>query len=136
MIENIETLVIQNKDLNSIMEEFNANKPYEACGVLTGTILGNTATVERAISITNVRRTHSSFELDPQQLYNAWSDADKNGKDIVGIYHTHPSFLAIPSSWDRETMKNNNSVWLIAGTDGTKAYILDGDIKPVRLEII
>jgi [CysO sulfur-carrier protein]-S-L-cysteine hydrolase len=136
MIKNIETITIPSKEFGSILSEFDANKPYEACGILTGIICEKVATVEKAISITNVKRTRSSFELDPQQLYNAWNNADKNGRDVIGIYHTHPSFLAIPSSWDRETMKNNNSVWLIVGIDGVKAYILDGDTRQVKLEII
>ena len=136
MIKNIEILIIQVKDIDLIMEDFEANKPYEACGVLIGTICDNIANVEKAVSITNVRRTYSSFELDPQQLYNAWNNADKSGKDVVGVYHTHPSFLATPSSWDRETMKDNPSVWLIAGTDGIKAYVWDGDIRCIKLEMI
>ena len=134
-IRSIDELIISNKEVDSICTEFEINKPYEACGILIGMINGNTINVEKALPIKNIRRTRVSFELDPQQLYNAWNDAEKNGKDIVGIYHTHPNNSAIPSLWDRETMTITFAVWLIAGIDGMMAYIWDEGIKTVKLMI-
>lgn len=134
-MKKINKLRISHKELDLIHTEFEINKPYESCGVLIGTTHGNIANVEKVIPITNIRRTRVSFELDPIQFYNAWRDAENNGRDIVGIYHTHPNYPAVPSLWDRETMENDSSVWLIAGIDGTMAYILDDNIRSVRLEI-
>ncbi len=116
-----------------IQEELEANKPYEACGVLIGIINDSTAHVEKALPVTNVRRTRTSFELDPKEHYDAWNDAEKKGKEIIGIYHTHPVSSAVPSLWDRETMENVTSVWLIAGADGMRAYIWDNGIKAIKI---
>ncbi|MDD5614845.1 MAG: M67 family metallopeptidase [Candidatus Methanoperedens sp.] len=129
----IDEIKIFNRDLNTIRSELEANKPYEACGVLIGTLDGSTAIVEKALPITNSKRTRRSFELDPKEHYDAWNEAEKNGKDIVGVYHTHPMSSAIPSQWDRETMQNYASVWLIAGADGMQAYVWDNGLKPVKL---
>ncbi len=129
----IEEIKIFNRDLNTIRSELEANKPYEACGVLIGTRDGSIAIVEKALPITNSKRTRRSFELDPKEHYDAWNEAEKNGKDIVGVYHTHPVSSAIPSLWDRETMQNYASVWLIAGADGMQAYVWDNGLKPVKL---
>ncbi len=129
----IKELKISSRDLALIQAELEASKPYEACGVLIGTMDGSTALVEKALPVTNIKRTRRSFELDPEQLYKAWDDADKNGKEIVGVYHTHPVSSCVPSLWDRETMENTPSVWLIAGADGMRAYIWDGGIKPVKI---
>ncbi len=129
----IKEVRISRHNLALIQAELEANKPYEACGVLIGTVDGSTAFVEKALPVTNVKRTRRSFELDPVQLYKAWDDADKNGKEIVGVYHTHPVSSPVPSLWDRETMENAPSVWLIAGADGMRAYIWDGGIKPVKI---
>lgn len=129
----IEEIKIFNRDLNTIRSELEANKPYEACGVLIGTLDGSTAIVEKALPITNSKRTRRSFELDPKEHYDAWNEAENNGKDIVGVYHTHPVSSAIPSRWDRETMQNYASVWLIAGADGMQAYVWDNGLKPVKL---
>lgn len=131
----IEELSILQKDLNLIQSELEINKPYEACGVIIGITSDITVDVKRVIPVTNVRRTTVSFELDPKEFYNAWNNADKSGNEIVGIYHTHPSSYATPSSWDRETMRNVPSVWLIAGVNGILGYIYDETIKNVRISV-
>ncbi len=110
-----------------------ANKPYEACGVLIGTINSSTALVEKALPVTNAKRTRRSFELDPKEHYKAWNEAEKNGKEIVGVYHTHPVSSAVPSLWDRETMENTPSVWLIAGADGMRAYVWENGVRAVKI---
>ncbi len=129
----ITELKIPQKDLNLIQSELESSKPYEACGVLVGTISGSTALVERAMPITNVKRTRTSFELDPKEHYDVWNDAEKNGKEIVGVYHTHPVSSAVPSLWDKETMQNVPGVWLIAGADGVRAYAWEEGVKPVKI---
>lgn len=129
----IPELKISRCDMELIQKELESNKPYEACGVLVGTINGSTALVEKALPVTNVKRTMTSFELDPKQFYEVWNEAEKNGKDIVGVYHTHPVSSAVPSLWDRETMEDVASVWLIAGTDGMKAYIWENGVKAVKI---
>ncbi|MBE0522475.1 MAG: M67 family metallopeptidase [Candidatus Methanoperedenaceae archaeon] len=120
-------------DFDLIQGELEANSPYEACGVLVGTINGDTAVVEKAIPITNSNRTARSFELEPGEFYNAWNNAGKSGKEIVGVYHTHPRSSAVPSLWDRETMQNDPGVWLIAGSDGVKAYVWDDGVRAVKI---
>ena len=129
----IEEIKILNKDVTAIQTELEANKPYEACGVLIGTMDGNTALVEKALPVTSSKRTMRSFELDPKEHYEAWNEAEKNGKEIVGVYHTHPLSSANPSPWDMETMQSDASVWLIAGADEIRAYVWNNGIKPVKL---
>ena len=116
----ITELKILRRDVELIQSELEANSPYEACGVLIGTISGSAALVEKALPITNAKRTRRSFELDPKEHYDAWNEALKSGKEIVGVYHTHPVSTAYPSLWDRETMENDTSVWLITGDDGMR----------------
>jgi len=129
----INELKIPVTELDLIQAELEENKPYEACGVLIGTIDGMTAHVEKSRPIRNVKRTDRSFELDPKEHYNAWNEAEKNGKEIVGVYHTHPGSSAVPSLWDRETMQKDTSVWLIAGADGMRAYVWENGLKTVKV---
>ncbi len=129
----IEALKISRRDIDLIQVELENNKPYEACGVLIGSMEESTALVEKALPITNSKRTRRSFELEPKGHYDAWNEAEKNGKEIIGIYHTHPVSSAVPSLWDRETMQNDPSVWLIAGADGMRAYVWDNGLKAVEL---
>jgi proteasome lid subunit RPN8/RPN11 len=129
----ITELKISRRDMELIQAELEANRPYEACGVLVGTINGSMAQVEKALPIANAKRTRTSFELNPKEFYKAWNEAEKNGKEIVGVYHTHPVSSAVPSLWDRETMQNDTSVWLIAGADGKRAYVWENGIKSVKI---
>jgi proteasome lid subunit RPN8/RPN11 len=126
-------LRIPHTEVDLIQAELEANKPYEACGLMIGTINDFIASVEKTLPITNVKRTNRSFELDPQQFYNAWNETEKNGKEIVGVYHTHPVSRAIPSPWDMETMENAPLLWLIAGADGIRAYVWEDGIKTVEV---
>jgi proteasome lid subunit RPN8/RPN11 len=131
----IKELTILQQDLDFIQIQLETNKPYEACGVMIGTTSDTMVDVKRVIPITNVRRTEVSFELDPQQFYDSWNDADKNGNEIVGVYHSHPFSSGTPSSWDISTMKNFPSVWLIAGVNGICGYVYDSGIENVKILI-
>ncbi len=128
----INELKISYRNIEYIQSELETNRPYEACGILIGTVDIDVANVERVQPMTNIRRSKISFEIDPMELYNVWNTSEKEGKDIVGIYHTHPFSSAIPSMWDRETMEHNSLVWLIAGIDGIKSYIWNNGIKSVK----
>lgn len=129
----IKELTISQEDMNIIRSELEVNRPYEACGVMTGDVENNTIIVKKVIPITNIRRTTASFELDPQEFYDAWNSADKSGNEIVGVYHSHPFSFGTPSSWDIDTMKNVSLVWIIAGTNGIFGYIYDDGIKNVNI---
>lgn len=124
---------ISRRDLYLIKEELEFYKPYEACGVLIGSLVNERAEVEKVTPIKNVKLTTTSFELDPVQFYETWNSAQKNDKEIVGVYHTHPSYSAVPSLWDRETMENTNLLCLIAGAYGIRAYIWSNGIKILRI---
>lgn len=129
----ISELKISRRDIELIQTELEVNKPYEACGVLIGIINGSSALVEKALPVINSKRTRRSFELDPKEHYKAWNEAEKSGKEIVGVYHTHPVSSPVPSLWDRETMENAPSVWLIVGADGMRAYVWDDGVKAVKI---
>ena len=134
---SVNSIHILDKDLSMIRHELEANSPYEACGVLVGLVDANdenTVLVMRAIPIKNSNRTERSFELDPAGLYKAWTDAEDEGLDIVGIYHTHPLSPARPSAWDMEYMQQEQNIWVIAGADGIFAYRwVDDGVQAVKI---
>ena len=125
---------ISKNDITLIFDELESNRPFEACGVLVGSQEEGTITVKQAVPVKNSNRTECSFELDPTEFFNAWNGAEKEGLDIVGVYHTHPSSPAKPSAWDKDTMQNTSDIWVIAGIDGIFAYrIVDGMIETVEM---
>lgn len=116
-----------------IKTECKKHSPNEACGVLVGKNEPGRIFVEKVVPIKNSRPSEKSFELDPQEHYKAWNLADEEGLDIVGVYHTHPHSRARPSTWDKETMENDRSLWIIAGIDGIKGFEWDMGVKQVEI---
>jgi proteasome lid subunit RPN8/RPN11 len=81
-----------------------ASFPKEACGVLLGTIEDKTIQVEAFVSIDNrAKQPNQRFEFDPKQWIEVFFQAQKNRLNIVGLLHSHPIQLAIPSLFDLNT---------------------------------
>jgi proteasome lid subunit RPN8/RPN11 len=73
--------------------------PNEVCGVLIGKN-GKITDYKRCRNL-NEDRKRDRYELDPASFYEADDWARKNGREIVGIYHSHPDHPSIPSEFDR-----------------------------------
>jgi len=89
----------------------------EACGLLIGSIddFGNWH-VEETHPLRNIFDSPTYFEFSPEDLLAA----DLAYPDrIIGVYHSHPTGLAVASHTDRQNMKRVNVeeyipwVWLI-----------------------
>ena len=76
--------------------------PREACGLLAGRREGCTTIVERVYRARNLSpgRQPDRFELDPGALVRAEDDARACGREVVGIWHSHPDRPAEPSERD------------------------------------
>lgn len=124
-------------DIQLIQDELLKHSPDEACGALIGYLAAGKIKVKKVMPVKNSRPSDRSFELDATEHYKAWDLAEKEGMDIVGIYHTHPHSRAAPSLWDKKTMEIYPTLWIIAGTDGIKGYDWDEDTTQVKIvEII
>jgi proteasome lid subunit RPN8/RPN11 len=114
-------------------DELTIHAPNEACGVLIGMKEQSSIIVEIVLPIKNSRPSDRSFELDSKEHYEAWNRADEEGMEIVGVYHTHPHSKASPSAWDRQSMENYQTLWVIIGVDGINGFEWDGCVKPVEV---
>lgn len=89
----------------------------EACGLLLGNIdEEENWHIEHAYPLRNIFDSPVYFEFAPEDMLAV--EMDHPG-EIVGVYHSHPTGLAIASSTDRQNMKRVNAeheipwVWLI-----------------------
>lgn len=89
----------------------------EACGVLLGTIdEQENWHVERVIPLRNIFDSPVYFEFAPEDLLAVDLDYPEQ---IIGVYHSHPTGLAVASSTDRKNMRRVNRdqqipwIWLI-----------------------
>ena len=99
--------------------------PKESCALLAGNMSENKTHVIDLILMKNSEISTTSFSMDPQELINAYKNAQKLSMEIVGIFHSHPGGVQ-PSSTDRKFMELNPVIWLIYSTNLNKykAYIL------------
>ncbi|MCL7414572.1 MAG: M67 family metallopeptidase [ANME-2 cluster archaeon] len=116
-----------------IRDELTLHAPNEACGVFIGRHQRDSIIVDIVVPIKNSIPSDRSFELDPKEHYEAWNRADEERLDIVGVYHTHPHSKASPSAWDEQSMKNYQTLWVIAGIDGVRGYEWDGCVKQIEI---
>ncbi len=95
---------------------------YERCGLLFGELCGNEIYITEIVEIENARKSPSEFELDPVQTLKAFERAERDGMEVVGVWHTHPLWIPFPSLKDREGMRVYPGVWIIVSESGIKAY--------------
>ena len=69
--------------------------PAEACGLL----LGNAQGLRRA-SLARNRAEGRRFDLHPQDLLDALHEAEAEGWQVLGSWHSHPDAPAVPSQAD------------------------------------
>lgn len=80
-------LYLTEGQLAAIMRHVNTHVPLEACGLLGGL----KGVVHRVYQIPNIAmRPEISFRMEPSTQVQAMIEIDKQGMELVGIYHSHP----------------------------------------------
>ena len=113
-----------------------ASLPNEACGLLAGDETG----FRRLYCIPNVDASPVSYTIEPSGHFNALRDAEQNGWELVGAFHSHVNAPPYPSPTDVAGAAEPDWVWLVAGpvsgSPEIRAFrILDGEITEEDLEI-
>ena len=76
--------------------------PHEICGIMIGLAGDRTVTeVKRARNII-VDRARDRYEIDPRDQIRIQREADDQGMEIIGYYHSHPDHPAQASRFDTE----------------------------------
>lgn len=72
--------------------------PEEACGLLAGDPRDEAVT--RWYPAANAARSARVYTLDPRDYLRADRDAEANGLEIIGVFHSHTHTDAYPSPTD------------------------------------
>jgi len=93
--------------------------PNEACGLLIGL---RTEAGWRVIDVVDAPNMTSKdptrfFEIDPKALFEAYrgARAAKDGREVIGFFHSHPTSRAVPSESDQMQAHEAGKVWIILG---------------------
>jgi len=86
-----------------------ATYPNECCGVMLGSIDGDSKSVTIATPLENVSAGSQTarYQLRPEDLLHADREARRLKLDLIGIYHSHPDCDAYFS----ETDLKNSCPW-------------------------
>ena len=110
--------------------------PNECCGMV-GHADGEAREVRR---VANRAASPLRFEMDPQEMYEAYSALEEAGLDVA-MYHSHTRSAPAPSQTDVNFSKLwPGMLWLIVGVAGEEAevrgwWIEDGQPREAELEL-
>ena len=131
-------LYLQRRHVELLKQETKKVHPVEACAILFGKLSQNKAFVEKVEVTQNRLRSTTLFEIDPAKVAVAITEAEIEGLEFVGLFHSHPA-PATPSLIDLKYMKLwGDALWLILSSiDGNLlAYqLIDGKVKQVTIRI-
>jgi proteasome lid subunit RPN8/RPN11 len=76
--------------------------PDEACGLLTGRLVGREpdGRITDAVPCVNAERSARTYTVEPRDMLRVMRDAEARGDDIVGVWHSHTHTDAYPSPTD------------------------------------
>ena len=106
--------------------------------MLFGKVSQSEAEVKKVLITKNNLISTTRFEVDPARVATAVIEAEKEGHEFIGLFHSHPA-PASPSSVDLKYMRLwSDIVWLILSSTTGKlaAYqLIDGNLKEVTIRI-
>jgi len=140
------TLIFRNADLQDIIDHCMKGLPNESCGILGG----KDGRVEKVYCMTNAKPGPDYYEMDPEEQFLVMKDMRQTGLVMAGMFHSHPTGQAYPSSvdvekayWPGTELPNYpDAVYVIVSlTDRAnpvvKGYSIDeGTVREVPLSVI
>lgn len=131
-------LKLRRQDVDILEEEARKMLPVEACAMLFGEMTPKEAVVKRVAVASNKLQSTVRFEMDPEEFAGAFFEAEEEGLDLIGLFHSHPA-PTTPSSIDLEGMRLwTDVIWLIfSSIDGNLAgYQMKNDrVVEVAIEV-
>ncbi len=96
--------------------------PDECCGLL----LGKSGKIKRTIPMKNSEPSPDTYFMDPVQQVEVFTEMEKMGESLIGIYHSHPKGPAAPSGADLELAFHPEAVYIIISLENRNKPALSG----------
>jgi len=114
--------------------------PNEICGILVGPRGSRTATEAKRARNIIVERARDRYEIDPRDHIRIQREADADGQDIVGYYHSHPDHPAQASRFDTERAWSGYVYLIVSVANGeavdANAFVAEKDGGPFHPEVL
>ena len=129
------TISLSQNQKDILIKHASNGNPNEACALLFGSEKDGLAKINDIYLAQNIGKSPVSFTISNEELLQAYQLAEKQGLDVVGIYHSHPSSEAYPSSTDEKFMEINPVIWMISGSKNEfRAFVLESEIKEIQIK--
>jgi proteasome lid subunit RPN8/RPN11 len=115
--------------------------PAECCGILLGKIQydDNSRIAEEIMPIDNAREKkdqHNRFLIEDRDLMQAELYARRQGREVLGFYHSHPDHPAKPSEYDRQHALPYYSYVIVAVKNGEAAELTSWELLTDRTRFV
>jgi proteasome lid subunit RPN8/RPN11 len=130
------TLLLGRTLMERIQEHGEQAYPEEGAGFLLGRAIvdGGARSVRGIVPLQNAREPDvrgSRYLITPQDYLHAELQAEEQGLELIGVFHSHPDHPDLPSEFDREWAQPQFSYLItrvVAGTaKGSRAWRLSDD---------
>jgi proteasome lid subunit RPN8/RPN11 len=136
------TIEISSVQLQTIFDRATAIYPEECCGILLGKFSDKYKIVVEVIPTINEwtasaleedpsRTKHSRFTVPVREIFQAQKRGRELNLDIIGFFHSHPDYPAIPSECDRSQAWEIYSYPIVSVIQGKaiemQSWVLDED---------
>src|SRR5437764_12269186 len=97
-------LLIPRPVYSAMLAQADAERPLECCGLLAGPLAASQSElrVVRHYALVNAAASPTEYESDGRSIIHAFKDMRRNGWELIGVYHSHPTSPPIPSRKDLE----------------------------------
>lgn len=115
-----------------------AGSPLEACGILGGH--GDLA--DRFFPTTNAQQSRVGYSIPEREILQVMRTLDREGADLVGIFHSHPATPAYPSSTDIRLAYYPDAFYVICSLQNPRRPVIrafrirQGTVREEPIEII
>ncbi len=94
---------IEDEALEEMFEDALHGFPFECCGFLFGVAENDNRSIKLIKRVTNISKEDQRrrFSISSTDYILAENYAEENNLSLLGIYHSHPNYPAIPSETDR-----------------------------------
>lgn len=128
------TIAIPREILNKIHAHGQQAYPEEGAGLLLGHSNGDRRQVSGILELANSREDEARrnrYLLSPQDYLWGEEQAEQQGLEVLGVFHSHPDAPNRPSEYDREWAWPSFSYVITSVQDGrpveSRAWLLAGD---------
>src|SRR5208283_5148839 len=99
-------IVLDQKLLDTMLSHASSAYPEECCGLLIGEFhegaaVKSVASARAVVNVFEKSERYHRYTIDPKEYISIENEAEKSGKEVVGIYHSHPNAPPRPSQYDQ-----------------------------------